>query len=63
MIDAVEWERRKFEWLPSAEDKSYVDGIMDRAYTQPGEFAPWISPPMRGINNQSIDAEYVRFCR
>ena len=63
MIDAVEWEKHKDQWLPTAEDKAYVDSLMGRAYTEPGEFAPWINPPARGINNLPVDAEYVRFCR
>ena len=57
------WLSHRDSWLPTQADKDYLHSIMDRAYTNPGEFAPWISPPARGINNQPIDAEYVRFCR
>ena len=28
---------------------------------EPGRFAGWIAPPVRGINNQPIDFQYVRF--
>jgi benzoyl-CoA 2,3-dioxygenase component B len=28
---------------------------------EPGKFANWIAPPSRGINNQAVDSEYVRF--
>jgi len=28
---------------------------------EPCRFANWISPPARGINNQALDFEYVRF--
>ena len=34
---------------------------MGAAVTQPGKFAHWISPPLRGINGQPGDFEYVRF--
>jgi benzoyl-CoA 2,3-epoxidase subunit B len=29
--------------------------------TEPGKFANWIAPPSRGINNQQLNFEYVRF--
>jgi benzoyl-CoA 2,3-dioxygenase component B len=29
--------------------------------TEPGKYANWIAPPVRGINNQPVDFEYVRF--
>jgi benzoyl-CoA 2,3-dioxygenase component B len=28
---------------------------------EPGKFANWIAPPARGINDLSVDFEYVRF--
>jgi benzoyl-CoA 2,3-dioxygenase component B len=28
---------------------------------EPGKYANWIAPPARGINNQAVDFEYVRF--
>jgi benzoyl-CoA 2,3-dioxygenase component B len=34
---------------------------MGGAVTQPGKFANWIAPPARGINNQAVDFDYVRF--
>ena len=63
LISAAQWEAKRHEWLPTDEDRDYVNSIMDRAYTEPGEFAPWISPPARGINSLPVDAEYVKFCR
>ncbi len=27
--------------------------------TAPGQFASWIAPPVRGINHQALDFEYV----
>ena len=50
-------QRKAF--LPSKEDRAYVDSLMVRA-TQPGEIANWIAPPTQGINNQPIDFEYVK---
>src|SRR5262245_4700086 len=47
-------------WLPSEEDQRYVASCMGRV-TERGKFANWIAAPHQGINNQAIDAEYVRF--
>jgi benzoyl-CoA 2,3-dioxygenase component B len=63
MITREQWEAGRAKWLPSPEDRAYVKSLQTRAYTEPGEFAPWISPPSRGINNQPLDFEYVKFCR
>jgi benzoyl-CoA 2,3-dioxygenase component B len=47
-------------WLPSVEDRAFVASLMGRV-AEPGKFANWIAPPARGINNQPVDFEYVRF--
>ena len=54
------WEAKRREWLPSDEDRAYVHSLMGRV-VEPGRFANWIAPPSRGINNQPVDFEYVRF--
>ena len=55
-----EWERRKHEWLPSPADTEYLLSIMATPVYEPGKFANYIAPPLRGINRQPIDFEYVR---
>ena len=60
-MDEQSWNEAKMAWLPSAEDRTYVKSLMTRSYTKPGEYAPWIAPPPRGINNQPLDFEYVQF--
>jgi benzoyl-CoA 2,3-dioxygenase component B len=57
---AEQWEKRKYEWLPSAFDTEYLLSIMDKPVFEPGKFANYIAPPRRGINQQPIDFEYVR---
>ncbi len=54
-----DWQMRKDEWLPSIEDRAYVQSLM-KPVTAPGKVAGWIAPPPKGINGQSIDYEYVR---
>ena len=56
----VEWERRKHEWLPDAADREYLLSIMARPVYEPGKFANYIAPPLRGINRQPVNFEYVR---
>jgi benzoyl-CoA 2,3-dioxygenase component B len=55
-----EWERRKYEWLPSPEDKAYLHSIQATPVYKPGQFANYIAPPTRGINRLPLDFEYVR---
>jgi benzoyl-CoA 2,3-dioxygenase component B len=59
-ISDEEWERRKYEWLPSPADKAYLHSLQATPVYQPGQFANYIAPPQRGINRQPIDFEYVR---
>ncbi|TDJ68757.1 MAG: benzoyl-CoA 2,3-epoxidase subunit BoxB [Planctomycetota bacterium] len=58
-IDEATWNTRQSEWLPTEADKAYVKSLMQKV-TEPGRFAGWIAPPLRGINSQPIEFEYVR---
>ncbi|HTS78472.1 MAG TPA: benzoyl-CoA 2,3-epoxidase subunit BoxB [Bryobacteraceae bacterium] len=60
VITEAEWNRRKYEWIPSAEDHAFIESLMGRVI-EPGRFAGWIAPPVRGIKGKPIDFEYVRF--
>ncbi len=60
VITEAQWSARHHEWLPTEADRAYVISRMGRV-AEPGKFANWIAPPARGINNQPIDFEYVRF--
>jgi benzoyl-CoA 2,3-dioxygenase component B len=55
------WKKHEPEWLPSPEDHAFVESLMSGRVTEPGKFANWIAPPLRGINNQPLSFEYVRF--
>ena len=59
-LTAEEWERRKYEWLPSPEDKAYLHSIQATPVYKPGQFANYIAPPPRGINRLPVDFEYIR---
>jgi benzoyl-CoA 2,3-epoxidase subunit B len=60
VVSDAEWNAKKDEWLPSAEDRNFVQSLMGRV-VEPGKFANWIAPPVMGINRQPVDFEYVRF--
>ncbi len=59
-LTAEEWNARKDEWLPTAEDRAFIQNLMTRPVTEPGKMANWIAPPPRGINGRPLDFEYVR---
>jgi benzoyl-CoA 2,3-dioxygenase component B len=59
MLSDAEWERRKDEFLPSSEDRAYIESLM-KPQTEPGKFAGWISAPKVGIDNKPGDFEYVK---
>jgi benzoyl-CoA 2,3-dioxygenase component B len=55
------WKRNQDLWLPSQADYTYVQSLMSGRVVEPGKFANWIAPPVRGINRQALNFEYVRF--
>lgn len=60
LLSKEDWERQLAGWLPSDKDHEFVGSLMGRVI-EPGRFANWIAPPVRGINNLPIEFEYVRF--
>jgi len=60
VVSEAEWAAHVDEWLPSQADRAFVASLMGRVI-EPGKFANWVAPPARGINNQPLDFEYVRF--
>ncbi|HSR56390.1 MAG TPA: benzoyl-CoA 2,3-epoxidase subunit BoxB [Alphaproteobacteria bacterium] len=60
LITQAEWDKRHGEWLPTKEDREFVESLM-KPVTEPGKFANYIAPPARGINRQPVDFEYVKF--
>src|SRR5690348_3184159 len=58
-ISAELWDARQHEWLPSGQDRAFVQSLMRRV-VEPGKFAGWIAPPEGGINNLGLEYEYVR---
>jgi benzoyl-CoA 2,3-dioxygenase component B len=59
LLSKDEWERRKGEFLPSAEDRAYVASLQ-KPVRGLGEIAQWIAKPARGIKGLPFEFEYVR---
>lgn len=55
------WKNRQSQWLPASADYAFVQSLMCGRVVELGKFANWIAPPSRGINNQPLNFEYVRF--
>ena len=60
ILSQSEWQERRHEWLPSADDYAFVKSLMVPVI-EPGKMASWIAPPKRGIHGLDIDYEYVIF--
>ena len=54
VISADAFERSRDEWLPTWDDRSFIETIMQPQFER-GEFAPWIAPPSKGINQKPTD--------
>jgi benzoyl-CoA 2,3-dioxygenase component B len=59
LISEAQWTKRHDEFLPSASDRAFIEGLMV-PQTEPGKFAGWIAPPKVGIDNKPGDFEYVK---
>jgi benzoyl-CoA 2,3-dioxygenase component B len=57
---AEDWRTRRSEWLPAPADTDYLKSLQATPVYEPGKFANYIAPPLRGINQQPIGFEYVR---
>src|SRR6185503_4470207 len=59
LISKEEFVKHESEWLPTREDREYVQSLM-HPVTEPGKIANWIAPPAAGIKGKPFEFEYVR---
>ena len=59
LLTREDWEKRKGEWLPTDEDRTYV-ATLQKPVHEPGQIANWIARPARGIKGLPFEYEYVR---
>jgi benzoyl-CoA 2,3-dioxygenase component B len=58
-MSAEAWERRRDDFLPTADDAAYLASLM-QPVLEPGKFAGWIAPPKTGIDSKPGHFEYVK---
>ena len=61
LISEEAWNAKSKEWLPSEEDRAFIQSLMQKPVMEPGKMANYIAPPTRGIKGKPIEFEYVRF--
>jgi benzoyl-CoA 2,3-dioxygenase component B len=59
IITQDEWTARALQWLPTDDDRAYVNSLMVGCHER-GKMAGWIAPPKTGVAGKPIDFEYVR---
>ncbi|MCP3916495.1 MAG: hypothetical protein GY711_13135 [bacterium] len=59
VMDQAAYEAKIDEWMPTPQDRAYVKSLMVQV-TEPGKFAAWLAPPLRGIDSRPIEFEYVK---
>ena len=59
ILSDAEWEKRRSEFLPSDNDREFIESLMQPQF-ETGKFASWIAPPRVGIDNKPGDFEYVK---
>jgi benzoyl-CoA 2,3-dioxygenase component B len=59
MISAEAYAAGVSGWLPSDDDRAYVQSLM-KPVMAPGAMANWIAAPKKGINSREADFVYVR---
>ena len=59
VVSKAEWEASRGDWLPTDDDRDYINSLMSPVY-EPGRMAGWIAPPARGINTRPVEYDYVR---
>jgi benzoyl-CoA 2,3-dioxygenase component B len=60
MLGQSEWAAKQASWLPSTEDRAYLESLMTKPVFEPGKMANWIGAPKKGIKGKPIEFEYVR---
>jgi benzoyl-CoA 2,3-epoxidase subunit B len=59
LVDPVTWQSNGQSWLPTVEDRAYVEGLMV-GVQEPGKMAGWLAPPQVGIHAKPVDYDYVK---
>jgi benzoyl-CoA 2,3-dioxygenase component B len=58
-LDDAAWNRSVAGWLPTEQDRAYVQSLMQPCHER-GKIAGWIAPPAKGIDGKPFEFEYVK---
>jgi benzoyl-CoA 2,3-epoxidase subunit B len=58
ILDEDGWQAAVHGWLPTADDRTYVESLMHGVFA-PGRMAGWLAPPSSGIHGKPVAYEYV----
>ncbi len=59
LISEHDWTLNRDKWLLTQADLDFVKSMM-HPVVEPGKMAGWIAPPMKGINKNASEFEYVK---
>ncbi len=59
IVGEAEWAASVSSWLPTPEDRAYVESLMVGVQER-GKMAGWIAPPSTGIHAKPADFDYVK---
>lgn len=59
VVEEDAWVAQRDDFLPTADDKAFIESLMQPEF-EPGQFASWIAPPTKGIQNMPEEFLYVR---
>ncbi|MGA7270084.1 MAG: benzoyl-CoA 2,3-epoxidase subunit BoxB [Acidimicrobiia bacterium] len=59
VISDEDWARSRDDWLPTTDDRQFIESLM-QPHFEPGDWATWIAPPSKGIDQKPADFEYVK---
>ena len=59
LLSEDEWKRRSGDWLPSSDDKAFIESLMKPEW-EPGRYANWIAEPKTRIDRKPGDFEWVK---
>lgn len=59
LLDDAEWSATVDTWLPTDDDRTYVESLMVGVHER-GMMAGWVAPPSTGIHQKPVDYDYVQ---
>jgi benzoyl-CoA 2,3-dioxygenase component B len=59
LLESAEWNAGHHAWLPTDADRAHIESLMQPMF-EAGEYASWIAPPSKGIQNMPEDFLYVK---